>query len=221
MMQDKDFYLKQIRKSPVAFKIKNLALEMFAAWQEHMKYRDPEASFKAESKQIIHDVEDCFARSLAALCDDGSQRIGSSWEMGFIYGFVQSSASSFWCHEYIYSKTEEYKQLMLFKSIFTYLQIDDLATEKIEKLYKHLIGEEVSLQKEKNEQKIISLAAFKKYHKKGGHDNEFYSFLKSSLSSIIIEKFDIALTQLSSGFDFEFENHLERDDMRFLMDCCE
>src|SRR3990167_10797116 len=119
-------YYKIIQESPLIFKIKDIASEIYDSWRAHTKPKYPDYSFEASIKTLETDLKIAFAKSLKCLWEEEKEeerkRLG--WSTGFILGCISSTLSTQWSYQYVYKKTDEYKQLLLLKTLTQYLDFD-------------------------------------------------------------------------------------------------
>lgn len=133
MKIDDSVFLKIVKKSSLAFKIKKIAPECFSIWQEKIKKRNPDYSLNADTKTLIEDMFASFAQALFSLLveEKKEKRNIPGWSIGFIFGCVSSYLATNWYYQYVYVEKDEYKQLMFMKAIALYLGVDILTEQKI------------------------------------------------------------------------------------------
>lgn len=227
-------YCKMIQKSPLIFKIKEAAPKIFDLWRDHTKPRYPDYSFKADTKTLITDLTMAFAKSLKWLCKEEKKdkREIQGWSEGFVLGCVSSTLSTRWSYQYVYVVTNEYKQLLLLKTLIQYLDFDSVTLEKLEKLYNYFIGQKVDIidkinnenekvgiiDKVNNENEaVIYIDKFIKEKQNAGH-NKFKKELIKYLENIMLEKHLVIFNQiLEEQYLPEINNFISYDEVQLLI----
>ena len=212
--------LKILEKSPLFFKIKNSASLIFNAWKDQLKLKYPHFIFKTDTEKLENDLQEYFCRALESLFKEESRddRKILGWQEGYVCGFVSSSISVHWCSQYIYTQTNEYKELMFLKSIIIYLDFDHITLQKLAKVYRHLIHEkaDVGVPNDMTNLKIVSLEELKSFYEP---DESFFSYFKNFLESTIIEKHEIAFQKiLANNFYPDLDVFFKHNEITSLID---
>lgn len=206
-------FLKIVKKSSLAFKIKRIAPQCFSIWQEKTKRRHPDYLLKATSETLIEDMFSSFAQALCSLFveEKKEKRNIPGWSIGFIFGYTSSCLTTNWCYQYVYTETDKYKQLMFMKAIALYLGVDIEAVKRIEKLYNYLITSKttVSEQTSKQHERIISLKDFKT---KMAPSKNFQNSIITYLNSLLLQKHNIIFDNLLKRNEEIDLDHFFNDD---------
>ncbi|MCC8398786.1 MAG: hypothetical protein LN569_05875 [Rickettsia endosymbiont of Labidopullus appendiculatus] len=146
MSIEKERYLNIIYKSPVIFRIKEVALPAFRFFEIEATKKHPRIQIEVDDKTIIKDMIDCCGEALYSLFQDEKKEKHNirGWSTGYILGFLSSSLWTHWNAEYLYPETEEYKNLMFLRSIYLYSKMDYQynyqLTFKIQKIYDYFMS---------------------------------------------------------------------------------
>ncbi|MCE3230208.1 MAG: hypothetical protein K0R76_472 [Alphaproteobacteria bacterium] len=202
-MTDQPAYIKFIEKSPLVFKIKKVAPEIFAIWKKHMQKQHPAYQCNADPNTLVQDIKDSFNSALESLFKDSrkDKRNTPGWAIGFILGFVPSNLATHWLYEYIYNQTEEYKELMALKATILYLDFDQTTISKIEKIHKYLIDNKAYIHKdcESVDKNVISINKFMKNKEKQHANKNFSNLLIKYLEKIMLEKHEHIFNKISEN----------------------
>ncbi len=119
--------------TPLIFKIKNAARDFFDSWRQNAKLNYPDHEFFADDIEIEANMKQSFYDGVSSLFREENQykRIIPGWSIGYVLGYVQSNLDTRWCHEYIFTKTEEFKELLLLKAIRNYFELELSSIEKV------------------------------------------------------------------------------------------
>lgn len=91
-------------------------------------------------------MKECIINAIHALKEKDLDDKPVGWDIGFIIGFVNGNLSQQWHHEYIVKNEEDYKTFAGLKAVQAYLQIDELAEIKINRLYEELMHSKTNLE---------------------------------------------------------------------------
>ena len=192
-------YHNIVQKSSLIFKIKDTASKIYKVWIENTQPHYPHYPFKATDDILTTDLKNAFVNALKALCTEEKKdnRNDLGWSIGFIFGFVSSTLSTQWSFEYVYKETDEYKQLLLLKTLIQYLDVDQIIIERLERLYNFFLDKKTNVAENGNNKSeiIVSFRKFKKEKNKRSHNN-FSTTLIEYLESIMLEKHNAIFTNL-------------------------
>ena len=218
---DHSIYYKIIQESPLIFKIKDIASEIYDSWRVHTKPKYPDYLFEANVKTLETDLRMALAKSLKWLWKEEKEekRKRPDWSTGFILGCISSTLSTEWSYQYVYIETDEYKQLLLLKTLIQYLDVDRITVERLKKLYNYFLDKKTDLIGEINNKNeiVVYLDKFKKEKKDVLHD-EFKKKLIKYLENILLEKHHVIFDSiLGNQYLPEISNFITDDEINFLI----
>ncbi len=218
---DDPIYYKIIQVSPLIFKIKDIASEIYDSWRAHTKPKYPDYPFEASIKTLETDLKIAFAKSLECLWkeekEEKRKRLG--WSTGFILGCISSILSTQWSYQYVYIETDEYKQLLLLKTLIQYLDFDLITVERLKKLYHYFLDKKTDLIDEVNNKSeiVVYLDKFKEGKKDVLH-NEFKKKLIKYIENILLEKHHVIFNSiLENQYLPEISHFITDDEINFLI----
>ena len=122
--------------------IQNISFEIFRAWKENANKAYPNNKIQIlDESELISDLEHSINEGIKSLLQEEkkSKRESLDYDYGFLIGFIQGNLNTQWVNEYITKKADTYKELILFKSIYEYLKIDELSLIKINRIYEEMM----------------------------------------------------------------------------------
>lgn len=128
-------------------KIQNKSFQMFRDWTDSAKTHYPDYDFTIVDETIlVNDLSSSIQSAVNTLKkeDKASKREIPGFDIGFMWGFIQSNLNAHWVHEYIRKRSNDYKMLMTLKALQLYLDIDELSLIKIDEIYKRMFLEDVN-----------------------------------------------------------------------------
>lgn len=135
------------------------------------------------------------------------------YDIGFMLGFIKSNLNGHLVNEYIRKQSQAYKEFTALKAIKNYLEFDELATIRLEKIYEELMKKEANLNN-----LDLTLKA---------NDYQDLSFLPKDTekSKQVILALDNQLTRFILGFYKEknleliesASNYFSRDEINFIL----
>lgn len=218
---ENSIYYKIVQGSPLIFKIKNIASEIYDSWRTSTKSQYPDYPFKANLKTLATDLEIAFVESLKCLWKEEKEenRKIPGWSTGFILGYVSSALSTKWSYQYVYIETDEYKQLLLLKALIQYLDVDLTSMERLEKIYNYFFDEKTDITAETNNitEIVVSLDQFKK-QKNNIRDKEFKKKLIQYLENILLEKHHVIFNNiLKNQCRPKIDDYITNNEIKFLI----
>ena len=130
-------------------KIQNKSFQMFRDWTANAKMQYPDYDFTIINEtNLVNDLSSCLQSSVNALKKEekASKREIPGYDIGFVWGFIQSNLNGRWVHEYIRKRSNDYKMFMTLKALQIYLDIDDIALIKTDEIYKRMFLEDVNFE---------------------------------------------------------------------------
>jgi len=218
---DDSIYYKIIQESPLVFKIKDIASEIYDSWRAHTKSKYPDYPFEASVKTLETDLKIAIAKSLECLWKEEKRekRKRPRWSTGFILGCISSTLSTQWSYEYVYIETDEYQQLLLLKTLIQYLDLDLITVERLKKLYNYFLDKKTDLIGEINNKGeiVVFLDKFKE-DKKEALQNTFKKKLIKYLEKILLEKHHVIFDSIiENQYLPEINNFITDDEINFLI----
>ncbi|MCP4132404.1 MAG: hypothetical protein GY754_15640 [bacterium] len=138
----KDFE-EELRSSFLAIKIRMIAVDIFNSWVASAKEDDAykDINFARDEESIVDDILDVFAGAIASLNTENhsEERRILGWAGGFALGFAQGNLDSRWSNAFLFTRTQEYREVLVLKAISLYLDYDLVTTERIFRLYNHML----------------------------------------------------------------------------------
>jgi hypothetical protein len=119
--------------------IQRSAFEMFRDWTKLALKRYPNMDFTIIDETIlVNDTKDCIKKALKSLFSSkyAEERRDRYWSIGFVEGFVKGNLSVGWFYEYYQKQTDNYRNMIAFKSILEYLRIDPDLNWRLDAIYK-------------------------------------------------------------------------------------
>lgn len=218
---DDSIYYKIIQESPLIFKIKDIASEIYDSWRSHTKPKYPDYPFEASGKTLETDLKIAITKSFELLWkeekEEKRKRLG--WSTGFILGCISSTLSTQWSYQYVYIETDEYKQLLLLKTLVQYLDLDLITVERLKKLYNYFLDKKTDLIGEINNKSeiVVYLDKFKEEKKDALH-NAFKNKLIKYLENILLEKHHVIFDGiLENQYLPEIDNFITDDEIKRLI----
>ncbi len=134
-------YFTQIKESPLLFKIKRFTPEVFHRWHQCAQKLYPTVSpEEQEEKLLFSDMLDAFSGALEQVTSNQhvKKRRRPEWTHGYVCGFVQGNLQVAWYNRYVLSHIEEYKEVLLLKSLLELFKIDPQTWEKLWAVYQYV-----------------------------------------------------------------------------------
>ncbi len=226
ILEDKNQDLSIVKNHPLIFKIKKVALEFFNEWKLSLDDVYKNFVFEINEKSLIDDMVRSFSKALSSLFreekQDNRRRYGFS--VGFIQGYVSSNLSVHWSSKYVLPRTEGYKELMLLKTISSYLKVDLLTMHRLEKLYQYYLDNTIITKsidyQNTTDLNVIDLQKFKQKSKQKKDyqqptasfqkftDDYFYELLTKRCNIILDELKFKTYPELDKFFTYEEINNL-------------
>ena len=128
--------------------VEKLAYDLFREWTRKVEYENPEQKIQIlDERQLVSDLNDCMQSALISLTkhEKKRKRQRSGYDYGFVVGFIEGNLNFIWVFDYLVKPSQTYKELIVFKSIYTYLKLDELTSIRINAIYDELIKSESNL----------------------------------------------------------------------------
>jgi hypothetical protein len=201
-------------------KIKETAYQMFRDWTKNAKSKHPEFDFAIIDETIlVNDLTNCIKSAIYSLKNEEkkSDRDIPGYDIGFIWGFINTSLNGQWVHEYIRKRSDDYKMLMTLKALQLYLDIDDIAVIKIDEIYKKIFIEDVNFENicfkpDKKQFKNFG-PALKNININANRNNN----ISISLNNLITEKIAKIVSEKDRRFLPKTEIYLTKEDVNLLI----
>lgn len=193
MHNRKSIHFEIVRRSPIAFKIKKVAANAFSVWRNYVQNQYPNYLFKADVEMLAKDMQHSFGYALESLFEEKSEERSRNipgWSNGYIQGFVPANICTHWYNEYVFLETNDYKQLLLLKTIIMYFGVDFTTMHRIEKLYNYLIGNKTDIPDKESYKsgKVVDFCKLKSI-KNQNSSKEFTDLCIKYLESLMLEKY--------------------------------
>lgn len=237
-MDDHSIYINIVERSPLYFKIQDVAPKFFETWKNHMKKVYPDYPYDDNPEILRKEMVESFASGLESLYNNSQEeRKIFGWSEGYIFGFVSSNLATHWFNKHIYCETKEFKQILFLKSIILYFQIDDemndgYSISRIKKLHEYLVKDS-HIESSQDHQfktcqneleklvstKIISFEKFKNSQQELLTHKEFLTPFIDYLESILLKEHNkIFETLLEHNFNPDLKVFFSVDEIQTLIE---
>jgi len=136
-------------RKEVKDKIQNVSFQMFRDWTAQAKEEYPDYDFTIIDETIlVDDLTNSIQSAVNTLKKEpfASERDVDGYDTKFILKFIRSDLNAHWVREYIRKRSNDYKTLLILKSLQLYLEIEDIALIKIDEIYKKMFLYEVNFE---------------------------------------------------------------------------
>lgn len=116
--------------------------DLFRYWTSEAKIIYPNHNFDIQDESdLITEFENTVKSACKALNKEKNKekRLIIGFDSGFVDGFIRSSLDTHWYFEFIYKKSDAYKEFLAIKAVKLYLEVNTKALNGIQKLYEHLL----------------------------------------------------------------------------------
>ncbi len=127
-------------------KIPKAAFDLFRFWTS--KLGDDQKQIIINNEQVlISDLRQAFKEALKVLlAKENRHKKAEGWQIGFVLGFVGANLSRGWYQDYIVRNSRGYKIFTGIQAIESYLKFDKVAKSRIDRIYEHLLMEDINLE---------------------------------------------------------------------------
>ncbi len=122
--------------------IQEISFDIFQNWKYRVNQDYPDKQIQIlDERELTTDVQNAIYNALKALSEEKNKpkRKDPGYDYGFFLGFVQGNINTQWVNKYLAKSSEVYKELMLFKAIYEYLNLEELALLKVNSIYEEMM----------------------------------------------------------------------------------
>ena len=134
-------YQDKIATSPILFKIRTIAVNVFSSWKSDAKVygnASDETFNDVNEDTIVQDFTECLSLAISAIKnEDEEDRKINGWSYGFICGFIKSNLNITWTSDYIIKKTEEYRDMMMLNATSKFFEVNPQSIKNVHAIYKY------------------------------------------------------------------------------------
>lgn len=214
-----DYKKELVITSPLIFNIKKNVQAIFNIWISNARKDWPNIDIpRKDKKELFDDLVNAFSDAICSLEKENHKNKENipGWSVGFIEGYVRSSINTHWFNDLIFKKTENYRKLLVLKSIILYMDFDMITTERIYKLFTYMFKESLNIEEkvENNENNIIQLIDY------GLANNvelkAFWHFAKKYLEKELLDNYLFYLNENQKNHCPELSDFFSYDDIKGL-----
>ena len=132
-MTDPDF-------SPVADKLESTAFNLFRDWTAECSIQFPGRDIViSDESLLVMDLKNTISLALRVLKEEKDKEPG--WEIGFFYGFTESSLVTHWYHEYIRKQSNDFRMIVMLQALNSQLMqnrdlVSDIEQDYMSRIHK-------------------------------------------------------------------------------------
>lgn len=145
-----------LRNSGTRFELEGIASEIFCIWIKTAGLEHNVAAAKAQkyssNGQLNEDFTNCFLDAFRSEKSIGTQekRARNEWSYGYICGYIQGNLETKWYDQFIFKRSEKYRELLETKALIEFLKLSSAPSESIGQIHEHLLHEESGIIEETN-----------------------------------------------------------------------
>jgi hypothetical protein len=127
----------------------NLAFDLFRRWSKNCQEKHPTLDLTIiDERLLIEDVKTQITESLFRLFNDEDyyqKNFSINYATNFILGHIEGLLSIHWYMEYVTKNKDDFKTLMVLKSLNLFLELEDVFCIRAEHIYQEVLKSKLNL----------------------------------------------------------------------------